>query len=154
GSGFGHGPLYDSDMKLTLYHLDAFAVRPFAGNPAAVVPLEHWLPDAVLQQIAAENNLSETAFIVGADGRYEIRWMTPAVEVDLCGHATLAAAFVVLEKREPDRDEVVFSSRSGPLRVFRYDGLLALDFPSRPSLPAPKDEEALAEALGRKPRAT
>jgi PhzF family phenazine biosynthesis protein len=141
-------------MRLPLYHLDAFAARPFAGNPAAVVPLERWLPDAVLQQIAAENNLAETAFFVGKDGRYQIRWMTPATEVDLCGHATLAAAFVVLKKQEPARPEVVFDSKSGPLRVFRDHDRLALDFPSRPPAPAPQDLESLAAALGGRPRST
>jgi len=141
-------------MKLPLFHVDAFAPRPFTGNPAAVVPLERWLADAVLQQIAAENNLSETAFFVGGGGKYEIRWMTPVKEVDLCGHATLAAAFVVLEKQEPGRAEVTFSSKSGPLCVTRENGLLALDFPSRPPAPAPQDLEALAAALGRRPRST
>ena len=110
---------YCSAMKLSLYQVDAFASRVFAGNPAAVVPLERWLPDGVLQAIAAENNLSETAFFVGAGGEYEIRWMTPTAEVDLCGHATLASAWVVFNLLEPGRRAVAFRSKSGELRVGR-----------------------------------
>jgi PhzF family phenazine biosynthesis protein len=139
-------------MKLPLYQVDAFAPRPFAGNPAAVVPLPRWLDDALLQAIAAENNLSETAYLVGGGGAYEIRWMTPATEVDLCGHATLASAWVVFEKLEPGRREVTFSSKSGPLRVSREGDSLFLDFPSRPPEPAEGAKDALAAALGRVPR--
>ena len=104
-------------MKLPLFQVDAFTGRVFGGNPAAVVLLERWLDDAVLQAIAAENNLSETAFFVGGDGRYRIRWLTPASEVDLCGHATLASGWVVFNRLEPGRGEVAFASNSGPLRV-------------------------------------
>ena len=104
-------------MKLRLFQIDAFASRAFAGNPAAVVPLERWLDDATLQAIAAENNLSETAFFVGGSGTYEIRWMTPTEEVDLCGHATLASGWVVMNELEPGRREVAFRSKSGPLQV-------------------------------------
>ncbi|HXB55691.1 MAG TPA: PhzF family phenazine biosynthesis protein [Vicinamibacteria bacterium] len=138
-------------MKLALYHLDTFTSRVFAGNPAAVVPLEHWLDTHTLQAIAAENNLSETAFLVGGGGQYEIRWLTPATEVDLCGHATLASAHVVMTSLEPGSTAVSFQSKSGPLMVTRDEDLLALDFPARPpqSLPAP---EAVVMALGRKPR--
>lgn len=138
-------------MKLPLYQVDAFASRVFAGNPAAVVPLEQWLPDATLQAIAAENNLSETAFLVGADGRYRIRWMTPASEVDLCGHATLASAWVVFNVLEPGRREVTFASNSGALSVSAEGEGLALDFPSRPAEPAPGAIEAVGAALGRRP---
>ena len=139
-------------MKLPLYQVDAFASRVFAGNPAAVVPLENWLDDGTLQSIAAENNLAETAYIVGGRGRYHIRWMTPTTEVDLCGHATLASAWVVLNELEPGKDAVTFDSKSGPLVVTREGDLLALDFPSRPPEPATAALPALAEALGRAPR--
>ncbi|HEY7516514.1 MAG TPA: PhzF family phenazine biosynthesis protein [Vicinamibacteria bacterium] len=139
-------------MKLPLYQVDAFASRPFAGNPAAVVPLPRWVDDALLQAIAAENNLSETAYLVGEAGAYEIRWMTPATEVDLCGHATLASAWVVFEKLEPGRREVTFSSRSGPLQVSGEGDSIALDFPSQPPERAEGAKERLAAALGRAPR--
>ena len=139
-------------MKLPLYQVDAFTSRVFAGNPAAVVPLEEWLDDGTLQAIAAENNLSETAYIVGGRGRYQIRWMTPTTEVDLCGHATLASAWVVLNVLEPGKDVVTFDSKSGPLVVTREGDLLALDFPSRPPEPANPALPALTGALGRAPR--
>jgi PhzF family phenazine biosynthesis protein len=139
-------------MKLPLYQVDAFTSRVFAGNPAAVVPLEGWLDDGTLQAIAAENNLSETAYIVGGRGRYHIRWMTPTTEVDLCGHATLASAWVVLNVLEPGKDIVTFDSKSGPLVVTREGDLLALDFPSRSPEPATEALPALAAALGRAPR--
>jgi len=138
-------------MRLKLVQIDAFASRPFAGNPAAVVPLERWLDDATLQAIAAENNLSETAFIVGGGGRYDIRWMTPAAEVDLCGHATLAAGSFVLADLEPGRTAVTFHSRSGPLRVELEEDRLVLDFPARPPEPAEEAKGAVAEALGCRP---
>jgi PhzF family phenazine biosynthesis protein len=141
-------------MKLPLYHVDAFTGRVFAGNPAAIVPLESWLDDATLQNIAAENNLSETAFFVGGRGRYEIRWMTPATEVDLCGHATLASAWVVFNVLEPGGSRVTFDSKSGPLVVSREEDLLALDFPARPPEPAEAARGALASALGRPPLET
>ncbi|HWX25309.1 MAG TPA: PhzF family phenazine biosynthesis protein [Vicinamibacteria bacterium] len=138
-------------MKLALYHLDTFTSRVFAGNPAAVVPLERWLDDHTLQAIAAENNLSETAFLVGGRGQYEIRWLTPTTEVDLCGHATLASADVVMSTLEPGLRAVSFQSKSGPLLVTRDGDLLALDFPALPPQPLPVPE-ALALAIGRKPR--
>jgi PhzF family phenazine biosynthesis protein len=138
-------------MKLRLFQIDAFASRVFSGNPAAVVPLERWLDDATLQAIAAENNLSETAFFVGSGGQYHIRWMTPAAEVDLCGHATLASAFVVFSVVEPGRTEVAFQSLSGPLRVEAEGDRLALDFPSSPSRPLEGTASAVAEALGGAP---
>lgn len=137
-------------MRIPIYQVDAFTSRVFSGNPAAVCPLESWLPDATLQAIAAENNLSETAYFVGREGEYELRWFTPAVEVDLCGHATLASGFVVLTVLERALLEVRFSSKSGPLRVTREGDLLALDFPSRPPEPCVAPA-ALAEALGRRP---
>jgi predicted PhzF superfamily epimerase YddE/YHI9 len=138
-------------MRLSLFHVDAFTSRVFAGNPAAIVPLESWPDTAVLQAIAAENNLSETAFFVGGDGRYEIRWLTPTTEVDLCGHATLASAFVILTRIEPGRNVVEFSSPSGLLRVTGDRDLFALDFPSRPARSA-DPMEALFAALRARPR--
>lgn len=144
-------------MKLPIYQIDAFASAVFTGNPAAVCPLERWLPDATMQAIAAENNLAETAFFVpradgpGADGRdYDLRWFTPEAEVDLCGHATLASGHVVFTTLEPGRGSVTFHSKSGPLIVRREGELLAMDFPSWPGVrcdPPP----GLAEALGRSP---
>jgi len=140
-------------MKIPLYQLDAFADRLFAGNPAAVCPLERWLPDDTLRAIAAENNLSETAFLVAKDPDFELRWFTPRVEVDLCGHATLAAGEVVLRWLRPGCTAVRFHTRhAGVLGVERRDGLLVLDFPARP--PRPCDPPpSLVDALGGKPRA-
>ncbi len=116
-------------MELELYQIDAFATRPFSGNPAAVCPLAHWLPDPVMQAIAMENNLSETAFFVRAGSDFHIRWFTPAAEVDLCGHATLAAACVLYEQLGYSAEQLVFQSRSGPLGVKREGHLYTLDFP-------------------------
>ena len=138
-------------MRLPIFEVDAFTSRVFGGNPAAVCPLESWLDDVTMQAIAAENNLAETAFFVGGRGAYDIRWMTPTTEVDLCGHATLASAWVVMNRLEPGRQEVTFGSRSGPLRVVRQDELLTLDFPARPPAPV-GDAEAVGAALGRTPR--
>ena len=121
-------------MRVPLYQVDAFTSRAFGGNPAAVCPLLRPLPDALMQSIAAENNLSETAFLHGGDGRYAIRWFTPTTEVPLCGHATLASAWVVFHRLEPARERVMFDSASGPLVVTREGGRLVLDFPSIPSL--------------------
>jgi len=138
-------------MKLPLYQVDAFAGRLFQGNPAAVCPLESWLPDAVMQAIAAENNLAETAFYVPEGDVYSLRWFTPEVEVDLCGHATLASAYVILElRKERESARVRFQTRSGELAVDREGDLYALDFPSRP----PKEtavDPALVPALGANP---
>jgi len=138
-------------MEIAIHHLDAFVTDGvFTGNPAGVCPLADWLPDEVMQKIAAENNLAETAFFVGGNGEYRIRWMTPTIEIDLCGHATLASAHVVFTKLEPGRKDVRFTSRSGPLSV-RADGdRLVLDFPSRP--PRRLDlQPDVAQALGRPP---
>lgn len=132
-------------IDIPIYQVDAFASRTFAGNPAAVCPLESWLDDETLQDIAAENNLSETAFFVRRDdGDYDLRWFTPAAEVDLCGHATLASACVIDRHVEPGRGRVRFHSKSGPLEVAREGDLYALDFPSYP--PSPVDA-AVAEAV-------
>ncbi|MBI2896879.1 MAG: PhzF family phenazine biosynthesis protein [Deltaproteobacteria bacterium] len=135
--------------RVPCYQVDAFTKRPFAGNPAAVCPLEAWLPDELMQQIAAENALSETAFLVPRGGDWDIRWMTPEVEVELCGHATLASALVVMTELDPGRarTEVVFHSRSGPLGVTRRNDLYTLDLPARPAARADAPP-GLAEALG------
>jgi len=139
--------------NIPIYQIDAFTSRIFAGNPAAVCPLEAWLADEVLQAIAAENNLSETAYLLARDdGDYDLRWFTPAVEVDLCGHATLASAYVVGMHLEPGRDRVRFHSRSGPLEVVRDGAVYALDFPSQPPEPvSPETARTVAEALGGQP---
>jgi PhzF family phenazine biosynthesis protein len=137
-------------MKIPLYQIDAFTGRVFGGNPAAVCPLDTWLPDPVMQSIALENNLSETAFIVPRNGEYGIRWFTPAVEVDLCGHATLASAYALFNILQPSRTSVTFGSKSGPLGVSRRDDMLVMDFPSLP--PNPCDPPpALLAALNVKP---
>jgi PhzF family phenazine biosynthesis protein len=140
-------------MKLPIWQVDAFSGRRFGGNQAAIVLLDAWLPDATLLAIAGENNFSETAYIRpsrdGAD--YDIRWFTPTVEVSLCGHATLASAWVVLNRLEPTRERVVFSSKSGPLPVEKEGQRLVLDFPANALEPAPPSE-ALVRALGRAPR--
>jgi len=114
---------------MKLYQVDAFADQLFAGNPAAVCPVSDWPATALMQRIAAENNLSETAFISGRDGEYQLRWFTPTVEVDLCGHATLAAAYVIFNYLEPTLSRVSFTSRSGLLTVEREQGYLTMDFP-------------------------
>jgi PhzF family phenazine biosynthesis protein len=132
-------------MNLPLYWLDAFTSEIFRGNPAAVVPLDAWLPDALLQKIAFENGLSETAFFVRTGpARFHLRWFTPAVEVDLCGHATLASGWTLFHKLDQVGEAIVFDSRSGPLTVSRRsDGLLELDFPSRPAQPAAPTDDLL-----------
>jgi PhzF family phenazine biosynthesis protein len=137
-------------MTLKLFQVDAFTSQTFGGNPAAVVPLERWPDDALLQAIAAENNLSETAYFVpGADG-LRIRWFTPTCEVDLCGHATLATAFVIFTELENTRSEVRFNSRSGTLTVVRDGRLLVLDFPAINLVPA-EAPRALLDALAAEP---
>lgn len=133
---------------IPIYQVDAFADRPFAGNPAAVCPLGAWLPDELMQAIANENNLSETAFLVGGGGRYHLRWFTPVVEVDLCGHATLAAAFVILTRHEPGEQVVFTTQTAGELRVTREpDGRFTLDLPAYPPRPVAAPA-GLSEALG------
>lgn len=123
-------------MRLPVFQLDAFTDRTFGGNPAAVCLLDAWLNDATLQAIALENNLSETAFLVPlGDGDFDLRWFTPALEVDLCGHATLASAWLIMDRLEPDRNEVGFTTRSGRLAVWRCDEGLVMDFPADPPVP-------------------
>jgi PhzF family phenazine biosynthesis protein len=134
-------------MRTSVFQIDAFTSRRFAGNPAAVMPLGAFLGDDVLQAIAAENNLAETAFLVPEDGDYRLRWFTPTTEVPLCGHATLASAAVVMERLEPGRSQVVFHSASGPLKVKRTAAGYVMDFPARPSQPVPAPP-GLAAALG------
>jgi predicted PhzF superfamily epimerase YddE/YHI9 len=137
-------------MKVPLYLIDAFADRAFAGNPAAVCPLEAWLPDPVMQAIAAEMNLSETAFLVPTPEGWHIRWFTPTLEVDLVGHATLAAAFVIFDRLDHGGAELHFASRGGPLLVRRNGSLLVMDFPAR--VPAPcAMPPGLIDALGAVP---
>ena len=118
-------------MRIPIYIVDSFTNRLFAGNPAAVCPLKSWLDDALMQSIAAENNLSETAFYIPATEKYELRWFTPKVEVDLCGHATLASAHIIFNQDGAERDVVIFDTRSGPLTVRKEGKLLAMDFPIR-----------------------
>ncbi len=134
-------------MSTPIFQVDAFTTRRFAGNPAAVMVMEVFPADSVLRALAAENNLAETAFLVPEGRDYRVRWFTPTVEEPLCGHATLASAAVVMERLEPGRTDVVFSSCSGPLPVRRTAGGYRMNFPARPSgrVPVPP---GLAEALG------
>jgi PhzF family phenazine biosynthesis protein len=137
-------------MDIRLYQVDAFTEKIFGGNPAAVCPLHDWLPDALMQQIAAENNLAETAFFVPKGSGFHIRWFTPKAEVDLCGHATLASAHVMFNYLAYEKDEIVFDSRSGKLKVRKKSDLLTLDFP----VDVPEAIEApsfLLEAFSEKP---
>ena len=138
-------------MRIPIYQVDAFAERQFEGNPAAVCPLEHWLPDDLLQKIAAENNLAETAFFVRQGPDYALRWFTPKREVDLCGHATLASAYVLFSYLEPGRSAVRFHTLSGPLDVTQEGDLLAMIFPARPGVRC-DPPAALLEGLRRQPR--
>jgi PhzF family phenazine biosynthesis protein len=142
-------------MKLKLWQVDAFAERPFSGNPAAVVPLQAWLPDTQMQAIANENNLAETAFFVPhatGMGCYDLRWFTPSVEVPLCGHATLASGWVVLNELAPTLDTVRFETKSGTLTVAREaNGRLLMALPAgrvEPFAPLPGFGQALGECLG------
>lgn len=138
-------------MQIPIYQVDAFTSKLFGGNPAAVCPLDEWLPDDKLQAIALENNLSETAYVVhNGDGRYKLRWFTPAVEVDLCGHATLATAYVIMTELSKGKNEVRFETRSGELVVTREGDRLAMDFPSRPPGEVTIHPDLVA-ALGGKP---
>jgi PhzF family phenazine biosynthesis protein len=132
---------------IPLYQIDAFAEHPFEGNPAAVCPLEDWPDDDVMQAIAAENNLSETAFLAGGDGVYDLRWFTPKAEVDLCGHATLASAHVVCNVLEPGLDAIRFETRSGALWVRRTETGFSMNFPARPAKAA-MTPKGLQKALG------
>jgi PhzF family phenazine biosynthesis protein len=138
-------------MKLPLYQVDAFTNQVFKGNPAAVCLMESWLDDTLLQNIASENNLSETAFLVPrSKGQFDLRWFTPTLEVDLCGHATLASAFIIFEFVDQDLTSIGFETASGHLSVTRSDNRLVMDFPAR--VPEPVECPALLpEALGADP---
>jgi PhzF family phenazine biosynthesis protein len=137
-------------MKIPYYHIDAFASARFSGNPAGVCVLQEWLPDEVLQKIAFENNLSETAFVVAKQDLFELRWFTPVREVSLCGHATLATAFVIFEYRRYTEPIIHFQSKSGVLTVERDGAVLVLDFPARQTEPC-DTPEALVRGLGKTP---
>lgn len=138
-------------MVLKIYQVDAFTEKVFAGNPAAVIPLQNWISEELMQNIASENNLSETAFIVKDEENYEIRWFTPTFEIDLCGHATLASAYIIKTFLEPHVQEVVFiTQKAGVLKTYVKEGLYTLDFPSRipVACEAPKQ---LMQSLGNTP---
>jgi PhzF family phenazine biosynthesis protein len=138
-------------MHIPIYQIDAFTSHVFGGNPAAVCPLERWLDDATLQAIAAENNLSETAFFIPQGDGYALRWFTPTTEVDLCGHATLASAFVIFSDLDPARVAVTFATRSGDLTVRRDGDLIVMDFPTLAPEPCAAPDALLA-GLGAAPR--
>lgn len=143
-----------STRKLPIYWIDAFTRRVGQGNPAAVVPLERWIEDAVMQRIAFENGLSETAFLVRTGkARYHLRWFTPAIEIDLCGHATLASGFLLLREFGLSAKAITFDSRSGPLVVTRSsDDRIELDFPMRPLEGSVEPTDVLVRGLGRAPQ--
>jgi PhzF family phenazine biosynthesis protein len=138
-------------MKIPFYQVDAFSRKIFGGNPAGVCLLESWLSDEVLQAISAENNLPDTAFLVHkSKGRYDLRWFTPTVEVDLCGHATLASAFVIFSFIDSTLPSVDFETASGSLSVSKSGELLCMDFPARKPVPS-QGSSMLSEALGAEP---
>ncbi|MDQ6953212.1 MAG: PhzF family phenazine biosynthesis protein [Mariprofundaceae bacterium] len=137
-------------MKLPMYHIDAFADKAFTGNPAAVCPLDEWLPDDVMQSIAEENNLSETVFFIPTQQGFHIRWFTPVTEVDLCGHATLAAAHVLFHCLNYNKKSITFESKSGILHVSRDDDWLVMDFPAQAPSPCPTPT-AIEKSFGIKP---
>ena len=132
-------------MKLTIYQVDAFAESVFKGNPAAVIPLEDWLDDSLMQQIAMENNLSETAYFVKTDAGYHLRWFTPEYEIDLCGHATLASAYLIKNFLEPHIQDIHFTTqKAGVLKASAKEGLYTLDFPVRMPEPCEVPDKLLA----------
>jgi len=139
-------------MILPVYIVNAFTTHLFGGNPAAVCPLDDWLPDVQMQQMAAQHNLSETAFFVRNDNGFHIRWFTPQTEIALCGHATLASAFVIFSHMGVQSEQIHFTSQSGSLFVTRKNAQLTLDFPAQPAQPMPIDP-AIAKALGATPTA-
>lgn len=139
-------------VDLSIFQIDAFTDSVFGGNPAAVCPLDAWLADGVMQAIAAENNLAETAFFVANDNGYDLRWFTPTLEVELCGHATLASAFLIFERFAPKAEILRFQTHSGELTVARQDGMLFLDFPSYPGTVV-DCPVALTRGLGKVPQA-
>ncbi|MBK9569307.1 MAG: PhzF family phenazine biosynthesis protein [Chitinophagaceae bacterium] len=138
-------------MKLTLYQVDAFADKLFGGNPAAVIPLKKWIPDEQMQLLALENNLSETVFFVPSKKKgvdFDIRWFTPVQEINLCGHATLASAFVIFEKLKLKKKKIVFDSKSGLLTVTKKKDVLMMDFPSWPPERVTEFPDELLASLG------
>ena len=138
-------------MKIPIYQVDAFTSDIFKGNPAAVCPLKEWLPDTMMQNIAMENNLSETAFFIEDNGIFYIRWFTPKAELDLAGHPTLATAHILLNEFQNDYEELIFKTKVGDtLKVTINENLYLMDFPSRPPKPI-KETDLLCEALGKKP---
>jgi len=140
-------------MKIPIYQVDAFTGKLFGGNPAAVCPLKKWLPDATMQAVAQENNLSETAFFVRKGDAFELRWFTPKIEIALAGHPTLATAHVIYEHLGYGRPKISFLTKSGELRITKKKGLILMDFPAFE--PAPTETpEALIKGLGKKPRET
>lgn len=140
-------------MKIPIYQIDAFTDRLFGGNPAAICPLEKWLPDALMQEIAAENNLSETAYFVKEGKNFHIRWFTPTLEIDLCGHATIAAAHVIRNYLGDNSPELYFDSRSGILPVRVENDLYVLNFPAD-TIKSVSVEPLLVESLGSWPLET
>ncbi len=136
-------------MKLTIYQVDAFTNKVFGGNPAAIIPLQSWLHDDLMQKIALENNLSETAFFVKQDEVYHIRWFTPTLEIDLCGHATLASAYIIKTFLEPHVQEISFTTqKAGLLKTYIKDGMYTLDFPARMPAAIKEAPQRLLESLG------
>lgn len=140
-------------MKIPIYQVDAFAEKLFEGNPAAVCPLENWLEDELLQSIAAENNLSETAFFVKEKNHFHLRWFTPKIEVDLCGHATLASAFIIFNLLNFEEEEINFQTKSGLLKVYKKNELITLNFPAF-NLEKTEAPQILINAIGKKPQET
>jgi PhzF family phenazine biosynthesis protein len=140
-----------ASAELDVFQVDAFSDRPFAGNPAGVVPLQSWLTDQAMQAIAAEMNLAETAFFAPEGDHYRIRWFTPTIEVDLCGHATLASGHVLFNDLGFAAEKIVFDSRSGPLSVARAGERLELDFPKHVIKPAPEALAKIAACFNMKP---
>lgn len=138
-------------MQLPIYQVDAFTDKLFGGNPAAVVPLKTWLSDELMQKIAFENNLSETAFFIPNETGFDIRWFTPTVEVNLCGHATLATSFVIFNVLKYANDTILFGSKSGLLKVKKEDKWLELDFPAQETHAA-EAPKGLIESIGKKPK--
>ncbi|MDP3685100.1 MAG: PhzF family phenazine biosynthesis isomerase, partial [Ignavibacteria bacterium] len=138
-------------MKLPIYQVDAFTSKLFGGNPAAICPLEYWLEESVMQSIAAENNLAETAFFIKKENYYELRWFTPEAEVDLCGHATLASAFVIFNVLKSETGKTVFQTKSGKLEVAKRNDLFVMNFPSRKPVAA-EIPKGLVEVMGKAPK--
>ena len=138
-------------MRIDLFHVDAFTNQLFSGNPAAVCILESWLPDAVMRKMAAEHNLAETAFVVPRGDKYDLKWYTPEIEMDLCGHATLASAHVLFEEIGIEKESIAFETNSGLLQVKKVDEGYSMDFPSRIPVPAALPDEIL-QSIGVQPR--